>query len=592
MSWSFSSLLGTAIAAVAGMTLVGCGARSVMEMGSYRHDGSDDGGTDASKDGPIDDGPVYDHSNDTNGCNPSTCGGCCDADGKCVPGMDTHACGIGGYDCVDCAEYNAGCNAGTHQCGPAEACSPSTCAGGCCNEQGACVPGSDTYECGSGGGACTDCSMNGMSCDPYGKYCTGQPACGPDNCGGCCSSWGTCEWGGDISACGWGGSQCQDCSWYGMQCDPNTYQCVSTQGCGPATCPYGCCDPYSGSCMGGFDSWACGSGGEVCQPCTDPNQLCNPSSAGGGICQPADPACGPYSCSGCCECPDPYGACKCVEGLDPVMCGNGGEVCQSCTGPGQTCEAVWAGGQCVMTQQTCDPSNCGGCCDYSTYPPQCVWGGDSWACGNSGNACSYCGSGETCEPTPWGGGQCTVGSDCGYWNCPGCCDYAVYPPQCLPGGDNWACGSGGASCSGCYNGTTCTPYPTGGGTCTDLPDGGVDCGPWNCNGCCNYSTWPPFCDPGVTTWSCGSMGQACSSCAPGGECILTPEGGGMCSPSIPDAGIADASGCGPWNCQGCCTQSGNCVPGQSDQRCGTSGEQCVNCVASGGKCAGGGCVYP
>lgn len=65
-----------------------------------------------------------------------------------------------------------------------------------------------------------------------------------------------------------------------------------------------------------------------------------------------------------------------------------------------------------------------------------------------------------------------------------------------------------------------------------------------------------------------------------------------------DAGIdappppIDAATCGPWNCQGCCTANGTCVPGQSNLRCGVGGQQCTNCTTNNGTCDAGQCVYP
>lgn len=53
------------------------------------------------------------------------------------------------------------------------------------------------------------------------------PPCGPDNCAGCCDSFGECRAGNTFSFCGLGGGACDGCSW------PET--CEAT-GCEPRAC--------------------------------------------------------------------------------------------------------------------------------------------------------------------------------------------------------------------------------------------------------------------------------------------------------------------------------------------------------------------
>gem|GEM_PF-524849 len=527
---SFRLHVGGIVATLGVVAIAGCGARSAVEQRAYLDSGVSppDGGT------PAEAG--VDSSVEAGVCNATNCGGCCDKQGHCSPGLFADACGIGGEPCVDCTLTNASCNAGTHECGPAQPCNPSTCPGGCCTHGGLCVSGTDSHACGTGGETCSDCTANGQTCDPGGHFCTTEVSCGPGNCGGCCAGPYLCVWGGDLYQCGSNGEPCQDCSsWLGYKCDPDIHQCTSTTtACGPWTCPNGCCDASTGQCLEGVDSWACGSGGQVCQSCAEGTHHCVPLSAGGGFCDPGTPTCGPSSCQGCCECPDPQDSCKCVDGVYPKLCGHGGQVCQACVGDGMTCEPTSiGGGQCVYEPQVCGPDNCSGCCDDTTWPAQCVGGTD-----------------------------------------------------------NWACGGGGMTCQACGPASVCVASPNGGGSCVSMQDSGTDCGPWNCVGCCNHATYPPYCDVGTQPWSCGTAGDPCAPCPPGAQCVAIPPGGGVCA--IPPDASADAPppGCGPWNCQGCCTANGNCVPGQGNKRCGVGGVQCVDCTIQNGTCQGGQCLYP
>ncbi|MCC6748140.1 MAG: hypothetical protein IT371_10805 [Deltaproteobacteria bacterium] len=83
------------------------------------------------------------------------------------------------------------------------------------------------------------------------------------------------------------------------------------------------------------------------------------------------------------------------------------------------------------------------------------------------------------------------------------------------------------------------------------------------------------------TWAVGFLFLACSlgtgGCAPLNDREATPE---------PPPSVA---GCGPHNCNGCCTAGGQCQEGGSDEVCGLGGVACVSCTASGGTCQGGTC---
>ena len=46
----------------------------------------------------------------------SGCMGCCEGDGACVPGANPTACGTSGNACVDCTQSSQTCNASTFAC--------------------------------------------------------------------------------------------------------------------------------------------------------------------------------------------------------------------------------------------------------------------------------------------------------------------------------------------------------------------------------------------------------------------------------------------------------------------------------------------
>ncbi len=594
---------------IAAASSAACGGRTNLDPGEYEETPDDAGIGDAKPD------IQYDVLIDSKTCTPSNCPtGCCDTTGACRPGEGAAACGNGGYMCVDCTAFGLQCSASTHTCTPAPTCNASTCPNGCCEPStGQCVKGTDAAQCGSGGAQCVAC-LASQQCNATssGGTCVGTTQCGPATCSGCCDAQGSCREGNAANACGGGGTACMDCSSLGGQCDPSAKVCYAA-GCNPGNCPWGCCDGATGQCMKGLDPWQCGSGGALCQPCA-PGQACQMSGSG-GVCAGTS-ECNPATCSGCCD----YNSwpVACVYGGDPGACGYKGQACQYCAGPGQYCEWIGDGGMCVQTAE-CNATTCPyGCCDPNTWPMQCVTGTDPWACGSNGSVCQYCASpNQQCIAT-WSGGMCTTSTQCGPGTCDGCCDPNSYPSQCLPGNDLKQCGAQGqycmvcgptqkcvngacigdstcnaSNCAGCcdqtvyppvclpgydamkcgINGQTCVSCGASGkcdmGACIVAPD----CGPWNCAGCCNYSTWPPTCQPGFDPFACGYDGNACEMCSNGAVCEPTPSGGGVCSAT---------QDCGPWNCTGCCDYNSwppSCWEGSDPKFCGSGGNACTTCVA-------------
>ncbi len=101
------------------------------------------------------------------GCGPSSCAGCCDDAGACQPGSTLQACGLGGTACQ-------ACDPGFDVCNPRgdpnvtgvvcyEPCPLRSCTG-CCTPEGACVDGNTDTACGGPFRVCADCSALGQSC--------------------------------------------------------------------------------------------------------------------------------------------------------------------------------------------------------------------------------------------------------------------------------------------------------------------------------------------------------------------------------------------------------------------------------------------
>jgi hypothetical protein len=101
-------------------------------------------------------------------CGPSTCPGCCDAEGACRSGQDVGACGLAGRRCV-------ACDPGVDLCTPDPAnpdgqvcfspCAFVSCKFRCCKPSGECVAGNTDDLCGSTGQLCDDCAARGLVCD-------------------------------------------------------------------------------------------------------------------------------------------------------------------------------------------------------------------------------------------------------------------------------------------------------------------------------------------------------------------------------------------------------------------------------------------
>lgn len=146
--------------------------------------------------------------------------------------------------------------------------------------------------------------------------------------------------------------------------------------------------------------------------------------------------CGPSNCPfGCCN-----GFGECVLPTNDA-CGWSGSACQQC--PSNTsCEAVFG---CSTTLQTCGPSNCAGCCNFSN-PILCLPGTATFRCGFGGATCMGCPAGQQCRPLLYdAGGVCVPNDTCDPATCTGCCIGNL----CAQGNQSNACGIGGVACQDC-----------------------------------------------------------------------------------------------------------------------------------------------
>lgn len=106
---------------------------------------------------------------------------------------------------------------------------------------------------------------------------------------------------------------------------------------------------------------------------------------------------------------------------------------------------------------------------------------------------------------------------------------------------------------------------------------------------CNASTCPDgccdttgACKSGSLLAECGILGEECRNCQ--------AEGFQLCDPTRHACGNTVAE-CGPSTCAGCC-EGDECFAGTDPNECGTSGEACQHCAASGLACNSQQCTQP
>lgn len=415
-------------------------------------------------------------------CNPTTCTGCCDADGKCVYGGTQHTCGTDGVSCFDCGDQE--CTADWTVFPPVETCA--ACGSSCMPPF---PPGSDYCQSDGCGGVCPGsvCSGGGTCQIMPGGWaqCSFNPGfCIPSMCNGCCDFSGNCLPGNLPTKCGHD-TYCVDCIALGDTCDTATNTCegcvpdCSGKYCGSGDGCGGVCDAPPAICS---DTSVCGPGGVCTCPGADQDLCYDGVSAYHCV----DTASNPDHCGNC------YSSCPtgtaCVDGH--CDCGVGSHYCQPST----------SGEQGVCTNLADDPEHCGGCLNHcpgtpcndgvcgSCLPTETACTG---ACANLDSDDAHCGSCINACPT---GITCTGGlCDCGGGldACGGTCTSLDTDPM---------------NCGSCFH--TC---PTGvscsGGSCV-CPGSATLCG----STCTNTDVDPA---------NCGGCGHPC---APGHSCS-----GGTCS---------------------------------------------------------------
>lgn len=300
----------------------------------------------------------------------SPCGAgqtCNPADGTCVSStvnvsqLPAYSGGDAGTSRPDATVPDSGAADGaTPDSGPG-ACSPATCAGGCCGTDGQCHTDETVTTCGTGGGSCTDCAA-GQACTA--GACVAK--CTPANCAtGCCDATGTCVTATTDTQCGTAGVVCGACTGTntcvegscgcakssdcptGTACDATTLKCTSSCA-GNLVCQNSCCD---GTTCQQVDATRCM--GTTQQTCENPGNWNNDpivNGTCGAQCTPGTPSCSgqqPESCdangmlhangaacstnacvNGQCSGVCVPGAQQCCE--DPSPCNNGGSV--TCSG--------------------------------------------------------------------------------------------------------------------------------------------------------------------------------------------------------------------------------------------------------------------
>lgn len=276
------------------------------------------------------------------------------------------------------------------------------------------------------------------------------------------------------------------------------------------------------------------------------------SSSGGTSGTSGNTGCSPSTCSnGCC---DSKGQCQ--TGRNTRTCGSAGGACRDCVAGGfDTCTSSRV---CSRTVSVCDASSCPtGCCSVDdTGATVCLSGTEATACGRGGGACTDCeAQGRACDQSVRSCGT----TRCDASNCSGCC----VGDLCLPGNSQVACGANGGQCGRCNTGEVCRITSAGGGRCESTT---TTCDSSNCGGCCDFNG---NCQIGLDPFACGRLGQLCSQCGFGEQCVQ--DGSPLartCQPIVQPT-------CGPGNCGGCCI--GNTCVDNDPRFCGFSGKQCAVC---------------
>jgi hypothetical protein len=219
----------------------------------------------------------------------------------CTTDVDCQSVAPGAF-CVDAAPTAPLCVTDSNFCVP-PCCTPQSCPDGCCDNVGGgnCQPGNTLQACGTGGEICQSCGddeicQNGrcVTCSPT-CTCMGQSACsaagdnivcfehddgtvcfclvsrsGQPFCSGTQQDPGNnCQTDEDCQEFA-PGAVCVNAGPANSLCPSGNNFCAAPC-CTPESCPDGCC--FSGFCVPGITTEACGRGGGLCVEC-GPDQAC------------------------------------------------------------------------------------------------------------------------------------------------------------------------------------------------------------------------------------------------------------------------------------------------------------------------------
>jgi hypothetical protein len=457
-------------------------------------------------------------------CDPETCLGCCSDDDRCLPGVETNACGQGGAFCVDCSRVDSTCSKGT-------------CAG--------CIPQCQDKECGSDGCGltCGKCDAD-EECNPLGQchcvpQCKGKCAGADDSCGGSCSDndcQGCCEGvvcrdGNDDNYCGQSGSACAGCTATGNECGsgsciggqcvgqakPDGLRCQGGQ-CRAGSCCTGCWD--GSACQTGTAVGACGKSGDECNPCSS-TEDCTLPICSAGTCSGAHALAGESCSTGVCDaigqcCAGCFSGSKCELGDGDNACGTKGDTCIDCAAANECQTGVCdkSSGKC-LTESVPDGSLCtdghclaGQCCTGCVDGNTCYPGTDIYQCGVNGDSCTKCAADQSCSQAKCVGGVTPTGCEArGVPGCPGCaCE------SCVCAGDSFCCTYSwdltcALECQYCNTSNGCVGTQSCGGGCGE----DFDSNRCQCEEC--VCADDPYCC--VLEWD-AICAQSCAGC--GGTC--------------------------------------------------------------------------
>lgn len=366
--------------------------------------------------------------------------------------------------------------------------------------------------------------------------------------------------------------------WAGVYCP----RCGTAQTCndGAQNCGETAVD------TGGACGTLCGNG------TIDGTEECDGSQFGGRTCVTEGFQGGNLTCSPTCT----ISTSSCTN----QTCGNnvkeGSEACDGTDLGGKTCVTQGFQSGTLACNGTCTAFNLAACV---CAPDQCRPGGNgactnqsNATCGRNGTACVACGAGTTCTTAT---GTCDPIAACGNNTIEGsevCDGTALNGQTCVTQGYAGGTLTCNASCTGyvtsscsmqwCGNGIReggeqCDGGDLNGNTCSTQ---GFASGSLGCTGICQFNTSSCLCAvgqcrsggvcvDGTSQTQCGSQ-SGCNNC---GNPAINVCNNGQCKPV-----------CGPTECR---NASGNCVPGNLSNQCGSGEEACTNC--SPGTCSGGNC---